>query len=305
MISLIINRVLTMLLLMVIGFLLSKIGMFTKELGKGVSSLLVNLILPCTIFIGFQREFSAQKLEGLLISMAVAALLYALSIVLGYVLIRNGNTHDHQLSRYCVTYGNVGVVGLPIILGVFGDEGVFYYAAYVGIANLAAFIHPVFLFAPKGEKINFRKLVSPAVVACILGFAFFMLRIQLPKVLYDTVSGIGNMTTPLAMMLVGSCVAELKKGIPDNFKDILKVCAMRLLLIPIIFIAVVYPIPIDPELKLISIVAASCPTLTTSTIFALKYGHDDGYASIIFALSTVSFMLTLPVVFWIAESIIH
>ena len=66
---------LQVLLLMGVGFVLTKIGTITNEGRRSLSDILINFILPCNIICSFQMDLTADLIAscGLVLLLALAA----------------------------------------------------------------------------------------------------------------------------------------------------------------------------------------------------------------------------------------
>ncbi|MBQ9707862.1 MAG: AEC family transporter, partial [Firmicutes bacterium] len=197
------------------GFILSKAGMLSSVMDKGISVIVVNLTWPCLIVVSLQREFSLDICKN----MGLVAVMIAISIAIAYVsalVIRRVIKTDSK-SMYLITFmmmfANTGFMGIPVCTSLFGTEGTFY--AAIADAMSDAFIFTVgilILFKSKdaSAKWQLKNLIEPATISIALGLILFVCQIRLPEILTSPMTTIGEATIPLSMIGIGSMLAKAK-----------------------------------------------------------------------------------------------
>ena len=99
-----------------------------------------------------------------------------------------------------------------------------------------------------------------------------MLGNGVPGVLDEYLLYIGNVSTPMAMIFIGSTLTNYK------FRDIIRSVvtiegsAVKLLLLPLLTLAAVAFLPIDPLIRSILVLGISFPTATTAPMLAERVG---------------------------------
>ncbi len=300
------HQIAIMFLIMLIGIICYRIRLIDQNTNKKLSDIVLMLVNPILILISYQREYDSTLLTGLLISLVMAVATHIFAIIIGYVIIR-GNKHETDLAieRFAVIYSNCGFIGIPMAEGLFGSEGVFYITAYITIFSLLVWTHGVIIMTGKANIKSIGKaFLSPSIIAAVGGFLLFITRIMLPDILTDTLTYIGNMNTPLAMLVAGITIAQT-----DIRKLLVKlriyyISIVKLLLIPIAMLVVFRLFKLPNIILLTSVLAAACPTAATVNLFALRYDKNYLYASEIFAVSTIASMITIPFVMYIANLIL-
>lgn len=291
------NQILIMFIIILIGFICYKTDLIDKETNKKLSGILLMLVNPILIFESYIREFSTELLQGLLLSFGLAIATHVIGIIIAYVLLRGKEEKNVVIERFSSIYSNCGFMGIPLINGILGGEGVFYITAYMTIFNVFVWTHGLTMMIGKQDKkATIKTLISPTIIAMILGIIFFITRMTLPEVLLQSFRYISGLNTPLAMIIAGVTIAQTDiKKIFIKFR-IYYVTAIKLLVIPIALLLLYSRFPIPKEVLLTAIVAAACPTGATGTLFAIRYNKNALYASEIFATTTLLSITTLPLV---------
>ncbi|MBQ8966748.1 MAG: AEC family transporter [Ruminococcus sp.] len=285
-----------MFIILVIGLGCSMKGVITKEGNKQLSAVELHIINPLLIFMSYQSDYSSKLLHGLLWSFLLAAVSFGVTIGLSTLMISKKRP-EHSLERFSAVYSNCGFVGIPLIRGIYGDEGVLYLTAYITLFNVLVWTHGLMTMKESRDMKSFLKaLRSPSVVAVGIGLVFYLLQIRLPELLYTPLKYVSDMNTPLAMLIAGSAAAQTDIRKAFKNKGLYLVSAMKLLIMPLSALAVMALIPAPTMVRMVVLIAAACPVATTGTMFAIQYDKNPERCSEFFAVTTLLSGLTLPVV---------
>lgn len=300
------RQIVIMFFIIIVGVVCYKKKMIDKDTNKKLADLVLMIVNPTVIFISYQREFEAGLLKGLLISLVLAVITHIFAIFSSKFVVRGKKYGENiSLERFAAMYSNCGFIGIPLVKGIFGNEGVFYITAYITVFNLLVWTHGVILMTGKRDmKTVVKAFSSPSVIATLLGFVFFMARIILPGIMIESISYIGNMNTPLAMLVAGATIAQTDiKRILTKFR-IYYISLIKLVFIPITMLLLFNLFDVPKVVLLTSVLAAGCPTAVTVNLFAIRYGKDYLYASELFAVTTILSAVTIPIVMIIGELLV-
>lgn len=299
----IISRIVIMALLIAVGVICQKTKIIGNEVNKGISDIALKVATPALLVSSFQQELNPERLQrlGYAALLAVIAILFA--AVLGYFCVPKGKKRPQDdngrlsIERFSAIYSNCAFMGIPLINGLYGDEGVFYLTAFYALFNIAVWTHGVIMI--KGEtgiRQVVKSLASPALIGIVIGAALFFLQITLPDVIKQALDYAGSMTTPLGMLVAGVTIAQTKLLGALKKPKIYYISALRLIVIPFLTILLFLLLPFDETVMGVTIAAAACPAATICTMFAISYNKDSLYAGEIFAVSTVLSAGTLPLI---------
>lgn len=298
-----VKQIVIMFLLIIVGIICFKTKILDTQKTKVLSDILIKVITPALIISSFQRKFEKDLVHGLILSLVLTVLSLSLSFALSRLLIRKNGRYDSVIDRFAVMYSNCGFMGFPLALGVLGTEGVFYLVGFNMLFDLLVFTYGESSMKgakASGAKAVVRQMINPATVASLIGVLLFVFQLQLPELVSKPVSMIADMNTPVAMLAAGVSVAQanplklLKKG------HLYYVCAVKLLIIPVIFTLICKLFPIPRTVLLSAVLATACPSATLTVLFSVMYGRDNVYASEVFTATTLLSVVTIPVVVAIA-----
>lgn len=288
------EKVLFIGLLMAVGFLCGKLGLIDRELNRKASELLLLVVSPCLIFSSYQVEYDAALLGNLLLAFGLSVGSFAVQLLCAHLLLPRRRP-DAAVEQLSVVYPNCMFLGIPLIEALYGAEGVLYLTAYITCFNVLIWTHGVIVMDGRFDRRQLlKKLCSPALIAIAAGLVLFLLRVRLPGWLLEPVRSISGMNTPLAMLIAGATISQTPLRSCVRERRLYRVLAIRMLLVPALLLPAfaLLPVPVMPKMAVF--LAAACPTASYCTMFALRYGHDSGYAARIFALTTLSAAVCLP-----------
>lgn len=306
-VSVIANQVLLMLVLVIAGMICFKVRVITPEGNKHLSNLLILLVSPVVIFVSYQRDFDPALLLGLAQAFGLSLLGFGVAMAVAYLLLRKNEKYDVVIERFSTIYSNCGFMGIPLVMAMFGTEGVFYLTAVMTAFNIIVWTHGMFMFTGSGQfniRGLLRALCSPSILAVPLGLACFLLQWRLPQVLGDALNYISGMNTPLAMLIAGATVAQTNLLKAFSRGRTYYVCFLKLLLVPLLILLALSFFPVPEMVALTVAVALASPTAAMGTMFAIRYERNAVYASELFAVTTILSALSLPLVVWVAGFLI-
>jgi predicted permease len=291
------NQILIMFIIILVGMMCYKFKVIDNDLNKKLSDIVLILVNPFVIFVAYQRKFEASLLKGLLISLLLALITHLFGLLISFLFLKKKNREEEiAIERFAVIYSNCGFIGIPLVSGIVGSEGVFYLTAYITMFNLFLWTHGVITMSGKSDKKTIRKAIfSPSILSVVIGFLFFILRILLPATIVDAFNYIGSMNTPLAMLVSGVTIAQTDIKQFRKFR-LYYITFFKLLFVPIVLFFLFNSFNISKEVLLTAIIAAACPTAATINLFSIRYNKNYLYSSELFAITTVLSLVTIPLV---------
>ncbi len=298
------SQVLILAILVSVGYIGDKTGLFTEKTARACNNLLFYIITPAVIVNSFLNvEFNPANGKGFLWSFLIAAGFHAAVALLLPLLYRKSG-EDRPIFRFGTMYGNVGYMGLPLAQAVAGDIGVFYTSAVVAVFNAFAFTHGIQTMKESKEKFNWKKLLlNPGSIGILIGLPLFLLKIDLPAVVETPIAYLGSLNTPLAMLMFGTYLAHT--DLPEMFhrKENYLAAFLKLLAFPLATIGVLCLLGVRGELLLTSAIFTAAPTANNTVMFAAKYNKNTGTAGKLSGFTSIISILTMPICIAIANLI--
>lgn len=302
-ISSVITKMAVLVLLMLIGWLCAKLGVTSAESNKHDSKIVMDVLLVGTILnsvINVQPSLSNREILmffGLIIAeFAVFGIIAWLSPLCLRI-----KGADKGISRNLILFMNNGFVGLPVVQVAFGSEAVFYAALSNIPFNILLYtIGVAQLGSGDGDRhFRWKDMVSVPLAATLLAIPLFLLRIQVPAVLADTVSTLAAATIPMSMIIIGTSLG----GIPlkSAFGDwrAYALSFVKLIVCPVAVWAVLSPFITNAMMMGVLIIIAACPAAMIITVLCVQYKRDETLSSKTIFISTVFSAVTIPLVLWL------
>ena len=293
-ISTVVGKVAVMLLLIIVGYIITKKGMLTEKGAAEITSLLIKIVTPCLIINSLISAGKDLELNSLLLAAVVSALSMGIGILVSLLFFKKEPMERRKVLRFSVIFSNAGFMGLPLIQGIVGDTGVVYGSFFVVVFNLICWTYGYAMMS--GGGLNQKTaLLNPGIIGLAVGLPVYFLRLELPAVIREPIGFLSDLNTPLAMLIIGSHVARvnLKSFLAD--RSVYLMAFLRLILCPALYLALLLLIRPGQELFVSSVIQASTPVAANTVLFAVEYHQDSQLASKTVAFTTMLSILTIPV----------
>lgn len=299
-IVILIKRLAFMFLFMIIGAVLYKKKKISEEGSKSLANLLIWLVLPTVIINAFIVDRTPERIKALLLSFVVSVILLAISIIVSRILFKKS-----PIEHFASAFSNPGFFGIPIIIAILDQNAVFYIASYIACLNIMQWTYGVAVLKEDKIERNLKQIIlSPFMIAFFIGLLLFFTQIKLPVIVKDVISSSASINTPIAMLISGIYLAkvDIKKMLLDV--KLYKLAFTRLLIIPVISLAVIIGLPNNfYELKLCLLIASACPTGTNVAVYAQLHNKDYVHAVETVVLSTLLSVATIPLIVYLFQQI--
>ncbi len=293
-----VNKIIEMFLILMIGAAALKAGFADSETSKKLSAILLNVISPCVIIMSYQIDFDKGLIIGLAVTAGLSAASFLLAILLSRLVIRSKGNPDMAVERMSIVYSNCGFIGVPLINGLLGAKGVFFMTAYITVFNILIWSHGIMLMSGKAGSLmdTVKNFLHPSTFAIGAGIFFFVIGLHLPEVVGNSLSMIGAMNTPVAMLISGMNLAESELLSCLKNPRTYMISFVKLVVIPLLTLLLLAAARADRTIAVTILTAAACPSGAMGTMFALQYNKDSGYASKLLAVTTALSLFTIPAV---------
>ncbi len=281
--------------MVIVGYIFTKSGIIGEKITAAASTLLLMVINPINLLSSYLGGYDPDKAKGLFISMALCAVMLAFAVAESLMFVKKG-TPDWEVERACITFGNLGFMGIPIVSAIVGSEAVFYMSTLILLQNVLMWSYGIMLMSGEsaGKGTLLKILRTPTIICILIGMVIFFTRIPVPEIIYAPLKSIAGCTTPIAMIISGSIIARSRLKDVFGHKRIVLIAFIRLILSPVLMLLFLKLTGLPDVLALTVVIAAGTPSATNNNIFAVRYGRNAGYATGIFSLTTFACMFTIP-----------
>lgn len=291
------GQVLTLFLMMGVGFFLVRRGRLDAAGLSQMSYILLYVVTPCLMVDALGKAACTPALlRELAVCLAVVSVLYAVNMLLSRFLFPRAQRDTGDTLRFAAIYGNTSFMGLPLIQSILGDEALIYCTVVIAIFNIATWTHGAVVMGGRENASVKKALLNPGVLGCAAGFLLFFLDLELPAPLGSAVGFLANLNTPLAMVVIGGQMASA--GLLETFRrrELYAASGLKLLALPVLTALLLLPLKLGGLMFCTIVILAGTPTAGITGIFAQQFRRDTAAAARMITLSTLLSILTLPVV---------
>lgn len=287
-------------IMILLGFILVKSSLLTKQDSKVLSTVALYIVTPCVIINAFQVQYSQDVKNGIILSFLAAIIVHIIYIVmarmLGKVYTLNG------VEKATIIYTNAGNLIIPLVQALLGKEWVVYTTGYILVSTVFIWTHGRMLICEE-KGFNVKELLKNVnVIASIIGILMFALKIQLPSLIVETMDSMSATIAPICMIVAGMDVKDCLKN-----KRLYVITFLKMIVFPLFAVILFKFTNLSSMTKngdmilLISLLASVAPTAASVTQIAQIYDADSEYASAYYFITTMLCILTMPFFVWIYQ----
>lgn len=241
--------------------------------------IVINLCMPCLIFESVTGNVALRDAENILLPPLIGFVMSAVSMGVAFQFGKLlGLTTGTGLRTFALAAGlaNYGYLPLPIMAAMFGPESRGVLLVHNIGVEAAIWTVGVLMLSGLSLREGWRRLLSPVVITLfvsvvvnVAGFAPY-----LPRWFMELVHAPAVCAIPLGLLMTGVNLAN-HLGEPRALftpRVSLGSMALRLGLLPLVFLAVAKWLPVSVELKRVIVVQGAMPSAVIPIIIAQHFG---------------------------------
>lgn len=206
-----------------------------------------------------------------------------------------------QIFQAVFVFGNVGFIGLPLMLSVSPVHGGIY-SALLSIVDQSLFwTYGLYLTTPTGKSAHFdwKNFINPAVCGIVLAIVLLLLDVHLPEILENGLLKIGSAATPMSLIYMGGLLCFCNWTPVLRQKELYIGIATKMLIFPIVYFTVVSHLVSNTDMTHTLSIVAGLPTMVAVAMFAQSTRKEGDYALGTVLATTVASLVTLSIVAYI------
>jgi len=296
----VITQIISLFLLIAVGYFLRRSKHLDKKETGAISKLLLDLIIPAMLISSLQIDITAQMLDNFTDLFLYWIAFYLILILLASIISKSFPISKDKkiVLKFFLIFGNVGYMGLPVIDVIFPENGIFFGSIGVVVFNIFLWTYGanLFLRGNEAKKISLRDIFNNGVIAIIIGLFLMLTGLKLPNLIMNAVNMLAEATFPLSMLVIGSGLAQIK--IWGIFKDlnIIAYSTLKLLIIPAAALIILNYFNISDPIRTILILQIAMPAAANGVIFAERYEGNYIFAAECLFLSTLMAGFSIPLI---------
>ena len=146
-------------------------------------------------------------------------------------------------------------------------------------------------------KFRWQQLTTPCIIASVAALVIALGHISLPALVGECTSFVGDLTTPLSLLIVGSLLAGLSVKQVFASPRLWVLTALRLLGLPALLRVILGWMKVEPPVVAgIAVILMAMPAAVNGTMLSMEYNGDTDCMAQATFLTTLVSIITIPVV---------
>lgn len=300
--TLVLGQLFSFMIFIFIGVIAIKKNVFDEKGLQVLSNLIIKITMPIMLFCNTingstKKEFIAT-IPILLLTILMFVLLFFICYILRLTFKLEGN--KAKVYHASTMFGNIGFMGIPILLAIFPEKGMLYIALFTIIDQLLLWTLGMRLTSGENHQSGnilrrLQKLINPSTIAIVMGVIGIFINFRLPDVINESLVKVGNITSPLAMIYLGGVFCFI--NIKSSFKQIEFYAAIliKMCVFPVLFYIITGYIPGLPiDMRFAISILSAMPTMSSVAMLAKAQNSEGDYSAGQVFLTTCMSVITLP-----------
>jgi predicted permease len=295
-------------LLIAIGFVAGRVGWIRAEATKDLSNLVFMVLTPALLF----RTMSTVHVEQLNFK-PVAMYFVAAAVLFAAMLLWQGVTRRATVLALAATFSNTVMIGVPLVGLAYGQAGLVTLFTLISVhalvlltlatvvLELAVAREKTAAGAPGEQHMLLTVLgavrngiIHPVPLPIIIGLLFAQTGLVIPPIVDKPLLLLGNAFGPLALMLVGVTLNQVRVG--EHLKGAIGLALIKNLAFPALVAGLSWSLGLSGLSLSVMIVAASMPIGANVFLFSQRYQVAEELVTASVAVSTALALLTVSLV---------
>ena len=291
-------------LLIVIGYIVTRIGAVPAHATVTLSKMENNIFIPALVIGTFMNNFTVERLSTAWQYFAAGFATLILTIPAAILIARliTKDRYIRKIYTYGLSFSNFGFMGNAVVSALFPEIFMEYLIFVLPFwALIYIWATPALLIPIEGEsktlKDKLRPLANPMFIGMLIGIVLGLLPITMPSFLNKSISTLGDCMSPIAMLLTGMTIAkiDIKKALTNV--SVYVVSLIRLVAIPAVFLILLRFIPLPRSIEICIICFLAMPLGLNTIVVPAAYGKDSTVASAMALISHLLSCITIPIIF--------
>lgn len=312
--SLVLSQMLMMFSFIAVGFALRKLKLLPSDSDKTFSRLETYVLVPALNFFNQLTNCTAETLSSNIKLTLYGGAVFIEGLIIAQPLasffVRDVRDDVHRLYernvyRYAMSFSNFGFIGNFLVLGLWGQEGLFRYTLFCFIITIFCNSWGLFILIPKGGASMMQSLIkgftAPPLISLLAGCVGGLVGVKayIPSFLMSALESAGNCMGPLAMILAGFVIGGYElKGLISN-KKIYIASLLRLVVIPAAMLFVLHLLGTEKEIMAFILIAFAAPLGLNTIVYPAAYGGDTKTGAAMALVSNILGVITIPIMYYL------
>lgn len=307
-------NILVLFLVVILGFSLAKLKWLNEYSNTAFTKVLLNVALPATLFLSIGKDYTKSEFLALLPNIFLPTLVILILMVVSFGTAKILKVQQGTVGLFIGTcsMSSTIMMGIPIALAVYGSHGLPYaLMTYASQTVIYWTLGVYFLQKDAKQQLDKKSLVKKMIkeifniplLAFFFGVVILLSSLSIPEFAVSFLSYLGNLTSGLAMLLIGTIIYTTGFHGFKFSKEILTVIIFRFVFAPVSAYAIGTLLSVPTEMIKITMLMVSLPIPNTTVILAKEYDINVLFATESLTFSISAYLIFLPVILFFIHSI--
>ena len=303
------NATMPIFLMMVLGYLLHRIGLIDTDFATKLNKLVFLVPLPVNLFV----EVSGLDIRAAWDTKFVVFCFVATFLSVGIAALCSLLIHDHAERGEFIQAAyrsSASLIGVAFIENIYGTAGMapLMIIGAVPLYNVMAVV-ALSLTDPENTGLDKRTLLktmrgivrNPIIIGILIGLMWSLLRLPQPKILMTTCSKVGALGTPLGLMAMGA-MFDFKKAF-GKLGPSLSATFLKLIGFNMVFLPMAIALGFREEKLIAILVMLGSATTVSCYVMARNMHHEGTLTSSVVMLTTLFSAFSLTFWLWLVKTL--
>lgn len=318
-----------------LGFLLKKFHVFNENVKNVFSTFLLKVSIPCLAFNAFMCDFEKKEFQDNLFIFFFSFVLYLFFLFVPPLFFKRKEKENSRLYGTFIALGQLTFFSIPVLKTIYQNDHQLLIASNMMTLSFRIFLYTYAFFVVSSTKLSKQNIkqsckeifVNPIMIAMFLGLFIYLSQplfqitiqgeetsfLRMDKIFpsfYQIIKILDNMTTPLAMLLIGITLGDVKaKEAFLNAKAwlfaILRTIAAPLFVFLVLFIFQKLNLFLFDEYScMVLVIGFAAPLSAVLNTYCISFQKEALLSSNICFLSTLLSIISIPFFYVLVKAIL-
>ncbi|SDK05371.1 AEC family transporter [Natronincola ferrireducens] len=300
------SNLISMVMLITLGYIIR----IKKTSLDDLSNIVVDICLPALILYSTITTFSKEVFQQAVYTFVLGIVAALIGLVLGICVLRFLKIQQEDRGAFLITssFGNTGFIGLPLIMLLFGQEGLLLAVCFDFGMNIILWSIGINILQNTNKLFTIKtikNLGNPFILAIIAGILINILEIEVPNAFLTFIESLGNIASPIAMIFIGLMLKQMNFKDTKHSKSVIALIVIKLILVPFCIFVISKTMFIDEIVVVVSLLQSAMPCMASAPIIVKRFQGDSTYPAIGVLLSTIISIATIPLLIGLVQMIFN
>lgn len=285
-----------------IGYYLYSTGTFTVETNQKLTHFILTFTMPLLIITSLNGTDLGDRGQ-ILFYIVVGLAFYAVTPFVGKLMNRIMKIDREESPVYEAFYifPNNLFMGYPVCASLYGAGCIFFVSVFNLAYNILFFTYGNWLFKEAdGQKKTagdiVRSVMTPGVISSLAAVVLFLAEVKLPEGFVEVCQFVGNLTSPLSMVVIGSVIASYSVTSLLKYSwKIYVVSAFRLMVIPAVTYVIMTTLGFSGAMLGVAVISMGMPVGAMVSMGCVRAEKNEELGAAGIVVTTILSLLTTPV----------